>query len=263
VTGAIAPTGASDFRPATLQKLGAEGLAALTPSAPFLPNTPDSQVLPREIQSLPPMARHLWYFKAASLSAQTRTPLEGVQVNPQDHYLTGDDLKTGLAALGVSGPVLDLVSLGVLVDRGGRQLLHQQGAAGKMDIGPGAEWSTAHPSSARSGVYDAQGNIDPQREQHFLDLLDPKNTDHITVEDFSRAGKQIVQANDPGPLQFFKRAMDEGTFDRAWKSFMLVAGHTDLQSGLKYVTRDDVKWFFDGTYFYRRAEQERPAPQPR
>jgi hypothetical protein len=206
---------------------------------------------------MPPLDRHLWYFKASSAATSAHVPLQDASVDPNDHFLALDDIKQGLERMGVHGTVLDLVSLGVMVDRGARQLLKGQGSLGEMDISSQALWSTAHPVAARSGVFDDQGNVDLQKQAQFLQLLDPQNTGKITMDQFKAAAKTLMKERDPGTSlgAWFKRHHDEGTFDRAWGSFMVVAGHSDASTGLKYVTPNDVKWFFDGSYFYRRAEQ--------
>src|SRR6185437_13138045 len=106
--------------------------------------------------------------------------------------------------------------------------------------------------TARSGVYDKDGNLDEAKEAAFLAQLDPNSANHITMDDFKRVGAALVEKRDTGLLAGFKRWKDEGTFDRAWSSFMKLAAHTDA-SGKQFVTQNDVRWFFDGTLFFRQA----------
>jgi hypothetical protein len=225
---------------------------ASTKGAPILPDLDEEKVLPKALLDIAPLDRHLWFFKvAAQLGSK---PASQINVDTSDHFLDFKDMDTGLKKLGMNGAEAALLSIGVLADRGGRQLLKGQGGFDKMDISPGALWGTAHGTNARSGVYDKDGNIDEAKENAFLTGLDPSGKDHITMDDFKRVGAAIVKQNDgDGLLAGFKRWKDEGTFDRAWSSFMKLAAHTD-ENGKQFVTQNDVRWFFDGTLFFRKAQ---------
>jgi hypothetical protein len=236
------------------------GGAPKTGGAPLLADVPAEQVVPPAVMKMSPLERHLWFFKAApQMNGQ---PASQIALDPaKDHSLSFDDLKTGLNKLGINGPAGYALAAGVLVDRGGRQLFKGEGSFGSIDIGNANFWSTGHQDNARSGVYDEAGNVDPAKEQQFLDQLDPNYTGKITMDQFKAVGKELATERDAGhgPLAALKRWNDEGTFDRAWNSFMKIAGHTDPATGQQYVTRDDVKWFHDGTYFFRLAEAKQAA----
>ena len=251
---ARAPANASPAAPTASAQALWGGSSQSVGGAPLLPDVPADQVVPPAVMQMSPLERHLWFFKAAPM--MNGQPASQIQLDPaRDHSLSFDDMKVGLNKLGINGVAGYALAAGVLLDRGGRQLLKGQGSFGSIDISKESFWSTGHQDNARSGVYDEAGNVDPAKEAQFLDQLDPNHTDKITMEQFKAAGKQIVDARDTGksPLDAFKRWNDEGTFDRAWDSFMKIAGHTDPATGQKYVTRDDVKWFHDGTYFFRLA----------
>lgn len=230
--------------------------------APLLADVPDSQVMPQSVLNMPPVQRHLYFFKVANqLNGQDAS---SIPLDPsKDHTLSFNDLVGGMQKLGITGPGAYALSAGVLLDRGGRQLLKGEGGFNSIDISDPSLWSTGHQDSARSGVYDDNGNVDPQREQQFLQQLDPNNTGRITMDQFKAVGQQLADQRDTGssPLDAFKRWNDSGTFDRAWNSFMTIAGHTDSATGQKYVTPNDVKWFFDGSYFFRLAQARAQAGQ--
>jgi hypothetical protein len=216
-----------------------------------LPDLDEEKVLPKALLDMAPLDRHLWFFKvAAQLGAK---PADQIDVDTKDHFLDYKDMDGGLKKLGLNGVEAALLSLGVLADRGGRQLLKGQGGFDKMDISPGALWGTAHNDTARSGVYDKDGNLDEAKEAAFLAQLDPNNANRITMDDFKRVGAALVEQRDTGLLAGFKRWKDEGTFDRAWSSFMKLAAHTGA-NGKQFVTQNDVRWFFDGTLFFRQAQ---------
>jgi hypothetical protein len=239
-------------------RAGRTGSGSLGRSAPLLDAAVrPADVVPPSILKLPAMDRHLWFFKVAR-ALRGADPARVRSYTTRGSTLDFGELKSGLEALGIQDWKAALLSMGVLIDRGGRQLLKGEGRPFKIDISGEHAWSTAHPDGARSGVYDADWKVNPAKEEAFLALLDPAGTNRITMDDFKAAAKQITGETS---ARGWQKRLNAGTFERAWKSFMTIAGHVDAASGTRYVTRDDVRWFHDGTYFFRLA-QARAARSP-
>jgi hypothetical protein len=243
-------------RPQFEPKIAAQPAAASAKGNPLLPSTPMEKLVPPQIIRMPALDRHLWYFKVAGqLNAK---PAEDVRVNLADHTLHFHDLDVGLKKLGMSDVGAFLLSSGVMIDRGLRQMFKGEGNPFAMNIDRAHVEATGHPTVARSEVYDAQGNIDEKKMSDFLDLLDPSGKGRITKAQFEAAGKTLMAQRIPGGLSnSLRRWNAEGTFNRAWGSFMKLAAHED-GSAPPYVTRDDVRWFLDGSFFYRRAAAGTP-----
>jgi hypothetical protein len=172
-------------------------------------------------------------------------------------WLTYKDLDKGMALLGASALLAALMSDAVILDRGILAPLRNRARpALRIDITPGKFWNAAHPGVARSQVYDTDGKVNKGKEAAFLNQLDPKETKRITSRQIRAAAKVIVGERIPGTglRARLERWNAERTFIRAWESFMDLAGHVDTETGERYVTRQEIHWFLDGTYFYRLAQ---------
>jgi hypothetical protein len=226
--------------------------------APRLPALPESKVIPPSLQGISALDRHLWFFNVATQLG--RAPLTQVKPEEGDHSVGFADLQTGLKALGLSTFKASVLATGVLVDRGGRQALKGEGLGFRMNIDPRRVESTGHSNVSRSSVYDANGNVDEAKLDVFLNLLDAKGTGKITQASFKTAASRLMaqRIDGDGPVADLKRWLAGGTFERAWGSFMSLAAHQD-SNGQRYVTRDDVRWFFDGSYFFRLAQALNPT----
>jgi len=203
---------------------------------PILSGNNSAQLWGAGAVSRPPMFRHLDYFD-----------------QNKDGTLTIPEMYQGLRDMGASQATAAKLAVGTAVVRGSM-------TQGRPSLSINIENAFKSAQSGRSGAFDEQGNLDPKIVDDLLGRVDPTGKGVITMDDFKRAGKQMAQERAPGHGvgDFLKRQLISKESDLAWNSLMEIAGKKGAD-GKPYVTRDDIKWFFDGSLFYRLAADHKAA----
>jgi Ca2+-binding EF-hand superfamily protein len=196
----------------------------------------EANPMPAEELSRPPMFRHLDYFD-----------------KNKDGTITIPEMYQGMRDMGASPLSAAKLSVGTAVVRGSM-------TQGRPSLSINIENAFKSAQMGRSGAFDEKGNLDPKIVDHLLGAVDPQGQNHITMDDFKRAGQQMAQERAPGDSlgDKAKRLLMSKESDLAWNSLMEIAGRKG-DDGKPYLTQNDIKWFFDGSLFYRLAAEHTQA----
>jgi len=191
-----------------------------------------SNPMPAAELSRPPMFRHLDYFD-----------------QNKDGTITVPEMYQGLRDMGASRLTAAKLAVGTGLVRGSM-------TEGHPSLNINIENAFKSAQAGRSGAFDPSGNLDQGLVDHLIGQVDPAGDDHITMDDFKRAGQQMAQERAPGDGlgDKAKRLLMSKESDLAWSSLMEVAGKKG-GDGKPYLTRNDIQWFFDGSLFYRLAAE--------
>jgi hypothetical protein len=184
--------------------------------------------MPAEELAKKPLFRHIDFFDAN-----------------KDGKLTASEIAAGLQRMGMSKLQAELVGVGTVAVRG-------PATSGKFEIDIANAMKSEQAGSTH--LYQADGSVDMKAVEAFISKLNPSNKSEITIDDFANYGKQLAHERVPGDgiIDMAKRGVMEAEFKIAWNGIFSAVGQTGAD-GKKFLTNDDVRWFYDGSLFYRRA----------
>jgi hypothetical protein len=187
--------------------------------------------MPAEELAKKPLFRHIDFFDAN-----------------KDGKLTVGEIADGLQRLGLSKLQAELVGFGTVAVRGPAT------SGGKFEIDIQNAMKSEQAGSTH--LYQADGSVDMKQVEAFISKLNPSNKSEITIDDFAAYGKQLAHERVPGDgiIDMGKRGVMEAEFKIAWNGIFSAVGQTGAD-GKKFLTNDDVRWFYDGSLFYRRAAE--------
>jgi len=213
----------------------ATGPAALPPTKTEPTETvakTDISPMPAEELKKQPLYRHIDFFDAN-----------------KDGKLTIGELRDGLVKLGLSKLQAEIVAIGTVAVRG---------PPTTHSLKPEIDIANAMKSeqAGSTHLFQADGSVDMAKVEEFIGKLNPQNKPQITMADFAAYGQKLAEERTPdsGLFDHLKRGVMETEFKIAWSGIFSAVGHTNAQ-GQKYLTNDDVRWFYDGSLFYRRAAE--------
>jgi hypothetical protein len=158
------------------------------------------------------------------------------------------EIAAGLQRLGLSKFQAELVGFGTVAVRG------PSTSGGKFEIDIANAMKSEQAGSTH--LFQADGSVDMKQVEAFISKLNPSNKSEITQDDFATYGKELAKERVPGDgiIDMAKRGFMEAEFKIAWDGIFSAVGQTGAD-GKKFLTNDDVRWFYDGSLFYRRAAE--------
>jgi hypothetical protein len=192
----------------------------------------ETSPMPESELAKPPLFRHIDFFDAN-----------------KDGKLTVGEISDGLQRLGLSKLNAEVVAFGTVAVRG-------PSTTGKFNLQIDIANAMKSEQSGSTHIFGEDGSADPAKVEDFLTKLNPNGKTELTQDDFAAMGKRIAEERVPGSglIDHAKRAGLELEFKLAWNGVFSAAGHTGAD-GKKVLTPDDVRWFYDGSLFYRRAAE--------
>jgi hypothetical protein len=114
-----------------------------------------------------------------------------------------------------------------------------------------------------TGVYDAQGNVDPQRFEAMFKAADKDGDGKLTISELAdmRAGNK-ARDQTPGVAGYMRSLFSAFESQGEFGVFMDVAGKADGPKGEKVLTKDQVFKLYNGTLFQEIADQRAAAAKP-
>ncbi len=134
---------------------------------------------------------------------------------------------------------------------------------GKLKLEIDIDNAMKSAQSGSSGIFQQDGSVDQKKLDDLITTLDPQNKNHVTMADFTAWGIKEAEARVPGNglMDHAKRGLMEAEVKLAWSGVFKIIGHADAD-GTKFLTRDDLRSFYDGSLFYRLAGQAEAAKAP-
>jgi peroxygenase len=105
-----------------------------------------------------------------------------------------------------------------------------------------------------TGVYDAQGNVDPKRFEAMFKAADKDGDGKLTVDELADMRKGN-KARDAGTVSFMRSLFSAFESQGEFGVFMDVAGKPNGPKGEKVLTKDQVFKLYNGTLFQEIADQ--------
>jgi len=107
-----------------------------------------------------------------------------------------------------------------------------------------------------TGVYDAQGNVDPQRFEAMFKGADKNGDGMLTISELAdmRAGNK-ARDEQPGVMGYIKSLFSAFASKGEFGVFMDVAGKPNGPNGEMVLTKDQVFKLYNGTLFQEIADQ--------
>lgn len=210
---------------------------------PIGPKVSTSSPMPAEELNRPPLLRHIDFFD-----------------KNKNGKLTISEIADGLERMGFGKVKANVMAFGTVLVRGPK-------TTGKHDFQINIENAMKSEQAGSTHLYNKDGTVDMNKVEDFIKALNPGNKSRITMDDFKAYGKKLAAEHVPGkdPKSKLERLKQEEQFKIAWSGIVKLAGH-DGPDKQKYLTNDDMRWFYDGSLFYRRAaeveaQKEQKAPQ--
>jgi hypothetical protein len=194
------------------------------------PKAAQSSPMPAEEMDRPPLMRHIDFFD-----------------KNKNGELTVGEIAGGLEQMGFGKMKANLIALGTVLVRG-------PATTGKLNLKIDINNAMKSEQAGATHLFQKDGTVDMAKVEDFIKALNPKNKARITQADFAAYGKKLAQDHVPGngALDKVKRFGQREQFKIAWDGIFGIVGRKG-PDGKSYLTNDDMRWFYDGSLFYRRA----------